>query len=458
MKACPIWNFFIAKKKESLLLLVLVLLGLALRVYQYTYFPVAGETADELAWAMIGASLIQDQEPMSWSHFAAYEKHEAIVNQDKHYVRPALDHPPLFALIPGVVHALHQNPITLPSIKAIRLPMILLGVVNLVLIYFLAKKIFHNKITAYVAALIYALAPIFVFSSRMVLAENWLITLFLLTLIKIYQPAQSKKDFAFLGVISVMAILSKFSGLILPVSLILLGLWQHKKRYWQTGLISIVIGLGLFALYGAIFDWSLFIDVFTAQSARQLGLATVINRLFLHPTLVDKFFIDGWFHLGLISIFAIIFNQSKQKINWKPLISLFLVNLAFILTSVGEQTFHGWYDYLNYPFYVLASAQLIKQIFDQQRVIMFAFVWILLLPGFRLALRTSGRYLTLNQQWLRLITAAGFVPLGLQFIKQKKLARYSMLLLLTLIFISNILIVFNISHQVYWEGHQFFQF
>ncbi len=458
MKNCPIYIFICSHLKKILVISLILVLGTVLRTYRYSYFPVAGETADENAWAMLGASLLKNREPMAWSYFAPYEKHSAIIDQEKHLVKPSLDHPPLFALIPGSFHVISKKPISMPSIKIIRLPMILLGVVNIGLVYIVAKKIFDSDLAVFLATLVYALGPIFVFSNRMVLAENWLSTLFLLSLIKIYQSAKQKKDFVILGIISIVAVLSKFSGLVLPTSLIMLGLWQKKKSYWQIGLISILIGLSCFALYGAFFDWALFVDVFKAQSGRQLGLATVVNRLFLHPTLVDKFFIDGWFFLGLLSTFTIIFNHAEQKLNWKPLISLFLVNLAFILTSVGEQTFHGWYGYLNYPFYALAIAHLLARVIKQKRAIIFTLIWILLLPGVRLALRSFGLYHNLDQFFLRLVAVAGFIPLGLQFINKNKLQQYSVLLLLAVIFMSNILIVFNISHQVYWEGHRFFQF
>ncbi|MEA2056924.1 MAG: glycosyltransferase family 39 protein [Patescibacteria group bacterium] len=444
------------KKKKLIILITLLILGFVLRFYRYSYFPVIGETADESAWAMLGASLIQDQEPMAWSHFGAYVEHGAVVDEDSHLVKPSLDHPPLFSLIPGIVHALQQRPIDQPSIKAVRFPMIILGVINIYLLYVLANKIFKkNKLAVYFSTAIYTMAPIFVFSSRLVLAENWLITLILLSLIFIYKKKKTKQDYQLLFLISLVAVLSKFSGLILPASLLVLGFKENNRKYRKIGLFSAVLGLSLFALYGAIFNWQLFVDVLLSQSNRQLGLATILNCLFLHPMIVDRLFIDGWLFLGLLAGFSLIFSKQKKTKKWLPLTILFLMNLGFVLMSVGEQSFHGWYGYLNYPFLILASGDLLARIIKKGNTLLFAFIWILLLPSIRLAMRCLGIYLEMDQMILRLIGLLGFIPLGLDFFN-KKLSKKMMWLVLVIIILANLLVVFKLTHEIYWEDNLFF--
>lgn len=447
------------KKHKLTILIVLLLLGFILRFYRYSYFPVIGETADESAWAMLGASLIQDQEPMAWSHFGAYSDHQAVIDKTLHFVKPSLDHPPLFALIPGSVHTLQQRPIDQPSIKAVRFPMVILGVINIFLLYLLADKIFEkNKLAVYFSTAVYAIAPFFVFSSRLVLAENWLITLLLLSFILIYKKKKTRQDYTILLLISVVAVLSKFSGLILPASLVVLGLKQNNRQYRRIGLISAILGLSLFAIYGAIFNWQLFIDVFLSQSNRQLGLATVVNRFFLHPMIVDRLFVDGWLSLGFLAVFSLIFSKQKKTKKWLPLTVAFLMNLGFVLMSVGEQSFHGWYGYLNYPFLILAIGDLLSRVIKTSNTLAFAFIWLLLLPSIRMALRCCGVYLEMNQLMIRMIGLIGFLPLGFNLLGFKKITKKVMWIILMLIIFANVLIIFKLTHEIYWEDNLFFQY
>jgi len=105
--------------KKNWLIVTILLLGLFLRAYQYAEFPIAGETADEIAWTMQGASLIQEGQPTSWSYFGSYKDFIYRDNGEGKapWVRPVLDHPPLFGLIPGFFHTLKSSWDEIPSIN-----------------------------------------------------------------------------------------------------------------------------------------------------------------------------------------------------------------------------------------------------------------------------------------------------------------------------------------------------
>ena len=95
------------KLKEKILLVLILATAFFLRVWRYYDFPVGGETADESAWTLLGASLIQERVPASWSYFLPYENYHYVEGLfDAPIVRPALDHPPLFSLVPGTAHSL----------------------------------------------------------------------------------------------------------------------------------------------------------------------------------------------------------------------------------------------------------------------------------------------------------------------------------------------------------------
>lgn len=445
--------------KKNWLILLILLLGLFLRSYRYPQFPIAGETADETAWTMLGASIIQTGQPISWSHFEAYQDHVVKQLVIKHegqdvifnLVGPVLDHPPLFSLIPGFFHTLKNSWDQIPSIKLIRLPMILIGTLNLWLVYLVAGKIFAKKKIAHLAALIYAIMPTFVFSSRLVVAENLLVTWMLLSIYLI--KSKIKKKNLFLVVVSIAAIFTKVSGLVIPLGVILYGWQNREKLVLKSGLIGLFLGELSYLLYGALLNWQLFLEVNLSQAGRDLGLSTLINRLFLHPAIVEKFFFDGWLILGLLAMIALFLVKPKKYLIIKIYSVLWL---AFIAATVGEQTLHGWYDYPLYPLLALSAAWFIYYLLTQKMYWLIWLSWLIILPTTRLALIFSNQYTEISNLTMRGIMGLGALPLGLALIKRDKLAQKSISLLGLVLLIAGIVIIVKINPRAYWEMDQFF--
>lgn len=446
--------------KANVPLILICLLAFSLRFYKYDYFPVGGETADESAWSLLGSSLLQTGKPASWSYFEPYKDYvvQERVNEkgpkEAPIVSPALDHPPLFSLIPGFFHSLKYSWLSMPSIKLIRLPMVFLGTFNVALLFVLSQKLFSSKKTALLATLIYAMAPAFVFSSRLVVAENLLTTFSLFALILLVSKNTKKTTF-WLVVVGILSIFTKVSGVGIPVSIFLYGLALRKKEIYQAGLLGMIFGVGLYILYGAIFNFSLFWLVQTAQAGRELGLATLQNRLFLHPTLVSRTFFDGWEILGLFSLFYLFSQKDTQK---KLLvIKIFsLVNFIFIAATVGETTFHGWYNNILFPVFSLSMGWAFHRLWEQQNYWLLGFTWLFLLPLFRLALVHSDAYQEMNNMHIRIILLIGFLPLAFDLLKQQKLAKIAALSLLSLVFLANVMTLVNFTQKDYWEGDEYF--
>lgn len=150
-----------------------------------------------------------------------------------------------------------------------------------------------------------------------------------------------------------------------------------------------IAGIILFSIYGAFFNWRLFIDVLVGQSNRLIGWMTLYNRFFLHPGVIEKIFFDGWIMLGL---FASAISLYKNKKTFLALNIFIILNLLFILATSGENTYHGWYDYMLYPLFVVAIVDNIKQVFKKYNYLMFGFFWLLTLPLFSVAAVHSNWY------------------------------------------------------------------
>lgn len=437
-----------------------VVAALLLRSWHYANFPVGGETADEYAWTLLGASLIQEKAPASWSYFPAYENYHYVEGvYDAPIVKPVFDHPPLFSLLPGIAQSLKADWLTPPSLKVIRLPLVILGALNVGIFWLVAQKIFSKK-WAVLGTGLFLTIPSLVFGSRLVVAENLLVTWILLALLIVFQPTagnrQHRWTMPLLILINLAAVLTKIAGFILPVSLIAYGLLSHRTKLAKAAAIGAVLGAGLFAFYGAIYNWQLFLAVLTDQSTRRLGLATLQNRLFLNPALVRHIFFDGWKVLGLFSGFWLISQTEKfKKMLLVPL--LMVVTLLFIALTVGENTFHGWYDFILWPSLIISLTALLQQLWQTKNGLLFALVWLLLLPNLRLFFIVSGNDQALNNWLIRGLVVLGFLPLAEEIFHRQKLINKTIGLLLIVLLLVNIANIFLIDQQTYWLQAAFFE-
>lgn len=443
-------------KKINLKILMIVglfSLGSWLRINQYWQFPVVGETRDEFAWTFLGSSLLQTGEPTSWSYFSAYGERQKI-QMGEHYfelVTPALDHPPLFAFLPGTAHAFQHHWNELPSIKVIRAPMILLAILNLLLFMKVAQLYLKSEFEQFTAMAIFATAPIIVFSSRLVVAENLILTFMLLTLIVLKMVKKSKQQTILLTTLSVLAVLTKVEGIVLPASLVLFGLLKKEKRFAQSGILAAVIGFALFALYGAWFGWSTFLSIFQSQSSRDIGLATFFTRFFSHPAVVDKFFLDGWIATGIIA--TIVRLVEKKSVELVDCVAI--VTIGFIVFTVGEQTTHGWYTIPLFPLFAIYVAELVEYLIKEKKTLALWLLWLLLLPALRLAFIFIGEKELLTHL-VRILALLGFIPVGLQIMKQEKLIKPTVVILGLLIVLAHTVSVLKVTDSKYWEDDEYF--
>ena len=218
-------------------------------------------------------------------------------------------------------------------------------------------------------------------------------------------------------------------------------------------MLGILIGVASYLLYGALVNWQLFLAVNLAQSSRSLGLATIVSRLFLHPAVIERLFFDGWIFIGFFSIvFWLLTNPKKFTF----IRTFTVLHLAFIASTTGEQTIHGWYDYPLYPLISLSIAWFLQFIYQSKNYWLTWFTWILLLPTIRLALIFTDHYTQLSNLTLRAIMALGAIPITLSLFKKDKLAQKTILFLGLILLISVLMVTLKINSQDYSEIHEFF--
>jgi hypothetical protein len=449
-----------------ILLLLIGIVGAGLRAWQYWYFPVAGETQDEVAWTFLGAGLIQTGQPVSWSYFQGYEVIKTIEYQGANFplVKPALDHPPLFSFLPGSVHTLWGNNWdSLPSIKQIRLPMVILSVLNLGLFIWWVVRTSSQRVFQLVAVVLAATVPSIVFLSRLVVSENLLVTWLLLILLFSTTRLEGWQKYAWVAIHACLP-LTKISGLAIWGGSLVANWLERNSRVRKLTVLGGLLGIGLLFIYVALFDWSLFWQVQTQQAQRNSGLLTLFSTWWWEPSLVEKVFGDIWNQIGLMAMLLLAWQQTLGKRNrMKTLvILLFIAQLAFLLLSTGEQTIHGWYRIVFWPLWVYTIAVLVDQAWQQRQYWALGIAWLLLAPVLRLGMVYSfgaGFFpwqANISKAWLGLAGLAimtVFLPEKLRQQSQKHL----WITLGIIIVIAHMTTITMITHELFWQDALYLQ-
>ena len=401
-------KFFRLKFLEITGVFLVVCLGFLLRAYMYQYIPFSGEP-DELYSVWNGLSLIEDGVPSSWSGLSAYEEKDIIFfgqigggswenGAFRMYtiVRPWFDHFPMFSLIVGGNAKLfNMEKLKVLPTGIIRLPMLFFGLVSLVLIYLVTKKLF-NRDVAFVSLLFFATSPIIVFSSRMVVLENLLVIFELILINFVYEFLKTNKR-KFLYLIYLMVFLSlqlKATGIFFVLAVGVLFLFEKKKRevvnLMLVSLLSVLTILG----YGFYYDGSLFFRVMKVLTTKEVGFAT-IAKMFSTPTVATTGFFDGWFYFGFISMWLVIFSEKlKKEKGMVIIISFFITWIAGLFLTSARTDNMGWYWLPLYPLMAISGGRLVVDFIKEKSFYGLIFCFIFLLTGFYIVkIPVSGEFL-----------------------------------------------------------------
>lgn len=368
--------FWFRKYFLFLSILFITLLAFVLRWHNYAQFPPYDATMDERAWTWLGASLLTDGQPTSWSLFHSYEEDYIYQKreEDAPLVRPALDHPPLFSFIPGIFHLMSgQDTYDVPSQVAIRFPMILIGTFNVFLFALLAYRLTDKK-TACVVSLFFASSPLVVASSRLVVADNLLATIVLAVLLIF---TLKKQRLVFLMLLSALAILFKVQGVFIGAGLLLY--FFAGKEYKSVALVigSMIIAGMIFALYGSFFNWDLFVAIFTEQSGRMIGLTTLLHRFFFYPSMSTELWPTGEKSILFILTAGVVIYKHKDRF-FQLLGSILIAYLVVALLAFDETNINGWYEYALFPLLFICTIPVIKFILESVNKVATWLLWLLL--------------------------------------------------------------------------------
>jgi len=431
---------------RTLAVLLIFLLGFFLRLHHYDVYPQRGATHDEFAFAFLGINFLKTGAPSSWSNIPLYQNKYYLKANDTRYsiVTPYFDHPPLFGLLTGGVALLRgETELEEVNLSTIRLIPVILGSLSIVLLFKLCQNLYGFRVAA-ISALVFATVPTYVVASRMSLAENLLIPELLLALILFerFIRKREKKLVYLLGLIAGLAFLTKFIGIFIYLSLLLLFLLKPKlrKEIIPFSLTAFLIG-SFYFLYGLVINRELFLEILAFQGAREVGPFSFFN-LFLAPAIVNKIFVDGWVYFGWAALAVLLYKDRKH---FEITAAFFSYLFLFVLT-VDQRDLHGWYNYPFYPFLAMASGKLIEEITKTPSLLNIVF---LLTAGLSTVSLTYFSVFGLSSSLFRLLVVISFLPFFITLFRIKKLdflVKSVFIFYLVLIFFLNIVAVLHYVH------------
>lgn len=378
----------VGKNRTLVIVAVLAILfvGYKLRSFSYDRVPHPGENADEYSFAWLGLSLIQEGYPIAWSGIAGYKSYDyQKINVDHIYDvepgrgafpinKPWFDHPPLFGLfIGGYSYLKGVSEFSEASVSILRLPMVKVAILTLIMVYLIASRL-YGRIVGFLSTIIFATVPTFVISSRMALAENLTVPLFLISFLAAYLYFEKRKIFYWYlaCIFAGISILMKLSSISFPLFLILVTIYFEKKkklRLLKPALVSLVLPILIFVLYGAYYDWETFKNIFFTNSSRFYGVGAEVFFSVFNRNTITKVFNDGWIQLGWVSLFMLSMNEWRKKRSGSFItIALFSYFLIFIL--FGSEAYER-YRFFFYPFIAISLGWFVNKLLLKPNLFVF---------------------------------------------------------------------------------------
>lgn len=245
-----------------------------------------------------------------------------------------------------------------------RLIALRLSIITGFLIFIFSYLLFNNLFISFVSFIIYSIVPEFILMSRFALLENILIPLSLscfsiILALKKYKFSSKINNSLLIvaGILSGLAFLTKESGVFITITALVILIKQKtsiKKIFYY--LIPIII-LSL-VYYGYMYYLSpdLFFKLLFHQANREwFGPLSFFYQI-IQPNF-SQFPKSGYWLFGLISLFTL---SIKNKEKYFDLYLPFAIYLIVFLFMGGLN--YSWYYLPFTPFFIIASAVLIKKI------------------------------------------------------------------------------------------------
>ena len=357
---------------------LLLLIGVTVRLHDYTRVPGPGDTDDEFNHHLEGTSLAFGQVPIGWDQHLGFPLVQAIPFYGRVFriVAPMVFYPPVFTVLVGELNraAGAVDPFE-ARIHVTRLLPIGLSCLTLMLIWPVARSVGIPTSAALLATGFLALYPSGVMLGRLIKEEN-LVTPLYLGIVWILSGYGSSSGFGrrlALGSIIVLCILTKQMGV---SSALLAFVVLCRKGHYRAGVLMLFYALFAalcFLWYGLAWGGQSFIDL----QKEHLVYATRLDAVW--PLLAENKITDpvvgsSWV-LGLWLAF-VLFSVRQFRSRPQNLVSLAGVcYLVVLVVCYPPDRNYGWYRLPLLPLLALAWGVETRRMFHCYDIVR-AILWV----------------------------------------------------------------------------------
>jgi len=334
----------------------IVILGALLRFHQYDEIPFHHETADEYQHGWEGWTLLHEGSPAAWTFYpqsypAGHLSPFRWFGDSYYLARPYFDHPPGFSLLVGSVCTLMGAERMLDcTLYRMRVVPIVCGLLTLVWVARAGWKLFPDRVTGTLAALLYATLPVIVLGNRLVKAENLLGWLLLAEMLWVEEYLRTGGRSALVKTVlgGALSLWAKATGIAVPLAAMLL-LWRERRTRAAAMVAGgAAVALVAYLVYGACFGWDLFTSVLSLQGSKRVAVRTLLDLTGI-SRVVELQFGTGWYlWLGIATAWM---AWGRHRALLVPA----GVYLAILSLTADSRGVFGWYRLPLYPFLCLAG-------------------------------------------------------------------------------------------------------
>jgi hypothetical protein len=337
------------------LVVAIFLVGAALRLHHLTDFPERGRSADEYAWTWCGMTLLNEGVPRSWSWMPAYGG--AFPVQTWHgaeyrIVKPWFDHPPLYPLYVGAfVRAAGMRQIFFVTERAMRMSSLPLFAATCFFLFLVARRM-ADATHATLALAFYAVAPVAVWNGRMAMAEALMLPVALAGWYALQRYGDTPPTgrvasarngwLVAVGVAALLLPLTKVAALGFALFLFTAAVLRREHALALAVCVGAACGLGLYAAYGAHYNWRLFREVQENQASRFENFGGFYSMVF-SPRAVGKAIMELPLILGFMTLLADL--RDNRNVEMGLFGAAYAMTIAFML-PYNE---YAWYALPLYP-------------------------------------------------------------------------------------------------------------
>jgi len=360
---------FLNKKiKVNYVLIIILILALFLRIHRINHTFVKNHDG----WNGSFYSLIAENY-LSIGFFKLRFAPHLWISADK--LQYYLHHPPLVGLLTSIMFKIFGK-----AEWSARIPFLFSSLVNIVLIYMLAKKMF-NKNIGFLAAFLFSLVPMASFYDLMVDPQGSLILTFILLMSYSYYLflKGEKKYFKWLIISFAVSVIIDW-GSYLFLIILSLHYFLYKRRFSKEFFLLFslpLIFLSIFVVYslmitgsieGAGLFQTLIYSFFTKEP--EMPENFLVKTYYYYPFSIEgyiKRILEYWLLLytppllilSLLWLFSLSTNFFRKKnINLEDqmIILFFIFGLSYIIILKNAAYYHDYNSYYLLPFFTISSS------------------------------------------------------------------------------------------------------